>query len=112
MDKLKEHNLKIRESDSPDRLPIDFSVEDKGDNVAWVWGEEPSYVEVECEHANIDWGDDNECGVCEVCGAQCQWRWEYNYDNGYKAGERAIYHWKRPKLGGIIKQYLKENYGG
>lgn len=35
-DELKQYDLKMRESDNPERLPIDFSIEDEADNVCWI----------------------------------------------------------------------------
>lgn len=109
---LKQYDLRMRESDSEDREPIDFAIEDDNDNVCWVWGSEPwTDIQVECDHPYqcIDWGDDDEMGECELCGAQCHWHWEYNYDNGYKAGERVIHGWERPdkKIGGLVGKYIK-----
>lgn len=105
---LEQYDLKIRESDSPERLPIDFSIEDSEDNVCWAWGDWKSY-EVECDHPHqcIDWGDDDECGVCKLCGAECNWHWGYNYDDGYKAAERAIYRWRKSS-GGLVKKYIEQ----
>lgn len=109
MDELEQYDLKLRESDAPDRMKIDFSIEDEHDNVCWVWGKSSDDVEVECDHPYqcIDWGDDDECGECELCGSQCQWHWEHNYDNGYKGSERVVHSWHRPeKVGGVIKKII------
>ena len=29
-----------------------------------------------CEHTDIEWGDDDERGVCRECKATCDWHWE------------------------------------
>lgn len=29
-----------------------------------------------CEHINITYGDDDERGVCDDCGAACDWHYE------------------------------------
>ena len=29
-----------------------------------------------CEHTDIEWGDDDERGVCQECKATCDWHWE------------------------------------
>lgn len=108
---LDQYDLRLRESDNPERLPIDFSIEDDDNNICWVWGKNVDDVEIECNHPYqcIDWGDDDECGECELCGAQCNWHWEYNYDDGYKAGERVVHGWERPtKIAGLVGKYLKE----
>lgn len=110
-EELKEYDLKIRESDSPDRLPIDFSIEDDQDNVCWVWGENPYDVEVECDHPHqcIEFDDDETVGECALCGATCDWHYEVDWDSGYKASERTPHGWHRPeKIGGLVGKYLKQ----
>lgn len=107
--------------DTDDYEPIDFSIDDGTDNVAWVWGSHPiDDVEVECNHpeAAIEWGDDDECGECLLCGNQCTWRWveEEEYEgadeDGYpvssKSGYRDITEWHRTGNKGLIGKYLEE----
>lgn len=109
---LEDYDLIYRESDNPDRLPIDFSIEDGNDNVCWVWGT-PDNIEWECDHIEPDYDDDETVGECPLCGAVCEWHYETNYDDGYKASERVPHSWHRPeKVGGIINKIIKENYGG
>lgn len=130
MDELKKYGLTIYESEAPDREVIDFSVADSEDNVAWVWGggdtvaidnKEYDYdYEVECDHAIIDYGDDDEQGRCVVCGRTCDWHYEkeivnegHDEDGNYYCREtevRVPHEWHEGD-GGIIKQYIKENYG-
>ena len=128
-EKLKEFGLRVYhkeyqpKTDDPDEYtePIDFSIDDGTDNVAWVWGSEPWHdVEIECNHPEecIEWGDDDECGECLLCGDQCTWRWveETEYDgtddNGNieysKSGYRDIAEWHHTDSKGIIGEYLKE----
>lgn len=120
-DRLEEYDLAIRESEANDRLPIDFSIEDLNDNVAWVWGQNPRDVEIECDHPEecIEWGDDDERGECAICGAQCDWHYEerivsegHDEDGNYTcqvAKVRVHHEWHRPdKTSGIIKQILDE----
>lgn len=106
---LEQYDLKMRHSESEDREPIDFSIEDDQDNVCWVWGSEPfKDVQVECDHPYqcIDWGDDDEMGECELCGAQCYWHWESDGEGGQ---ERVIHGWEHPdKPFGIVGRYLKD----
>ena len=65
---LEKYGLTIRESDNPDRKPIDFTIEDGNDNVCWVWGDTPDDVKIECDHAVIDYDKCNNCGKCaDVC---------------------------------------------
>ena len=104
-------------SDDPDDYePIDFSIDDGTDNVAWVWGSHPiNDVEVECNHPEeaIEWGDDDECGECLLCGDQCTWRWveeeEYESDGVHsKTGYKEIGEWIHTNNKGMIGEYIKE----
>ena len=124
---LKKYGLRVfhkehrQDREDPDDYePIDFSIDDGTDNVAWVWGSEPwTDVEVECNHpeACIDWGDDDECGECLLCGDQCNWRWveetEYDGTDDYgnpeysKSGYRDILDWHKTNNKGLIGKYLK-----
>ena len=116
-DKLKQYDLKIRQSDNPDREPIDFSIEDNNDNVCWVWGSHPvDDVQVECDHPEqcIDYGDDDEQGECVLCGAKCDWHWEKDVIDNYPDSIREIqvrvpHEWYHPrKIGGLVKECLDE----
>ena len=110
--------LKIRESDDPDRQPVDFTVEDRHDNVAWVWGNNPQDdVQCECthptDHGCIEFGDDDEQGTCILCGAKCDWHYETDEGNVeeyyWKGKSRCVDEWYySKKIGGIIGEYLKE----
>lgn len=124
---LKKYGLKIyhrehnaMKEDPDDYEPIDFSIDDGSDNVAWVWGSEPFRDwQVECNHPEecLDWGDDDECGECLLCGAQCTWRWveeeeyertdEYGYVISSKTGYRDIAEWHNTPNKGIIGKYMK-----
>ena len=42
---LESYGLYFRENDAKDRENIDFIIEDKYDNVAFVWGDRPDNVE-------------------------------------------------------------------
>lgn len=117
-EKLKEYGLNLRWSDDKEREPIDFSVEDEHDNVAWVWGSEPfNDVQVECNHPTdhgcVVFGDDDEQGECVLCGAKCDWHYEDDSGNvedyHWNGKSRCIDEWYYPKkIGGIIGEYLKE----
>lgn len=121
-DKLKEYGLHIEHSEAEDREPIDFEIRDDEDGlVATVWGSEPWHdVEIECNHPEecIEWGDDDECGECLLCGDQCTWRWveETEYDGTdddgnieySKSGYRDIAEWHHTDSKGMIGEYLKE----
>lgn len=122
VEELKDMGLSVRESDNPDREKIDFSIEDGQDNVAWVWGSgEPVSVdgkydldyEVECDHAVVEYDDDETVGECLVCGATCDWHWECYVDCGYTQKSQVPHHWNayHEGNGGIIKKYIEENYG-
>lgn len=128
-EELKKYGLKVywknregHNSDDPDDYePIDFSIEDGEDNVAWVWGSDPwNDVQIECNHPEecVEFGDDDEQGVCAICGATCDWGWvteivDEGHDEGgayfAQTGEvRQIGEWHRPKkIGGIVGEYLK-----
>lgn len=108
---LDQYDLRLRESDNPERLPIDFSIEDDDDNICWVWGKDIDDVEVECNHPYqcIDWDDDDTCGECELCGAQCEWHWVAGEGN-YK--DREPHAWHMPnEASGLISKYLKSLRG-
>lgn len=107
MNSLKEWGLEIRESEAPDRLPIDFSICDSEDNVAWVWGKNEDDLEWECTHPFVEYDDDESVGECPVCGATCDWHYETSADDGYVIKERVPHEWHN-QYGGIIKQYIKE----
>ena len=127
-EELKKYGLKVYHKehradreDPDDYEPIDFSIDDGTDNVAWVWGSEPfTDYEIECNHPEecIDWGDDDECGECLLCGDQCTWNWvegeeyegtdEYGNIESSKYGYRDIQEWHHTDNKGIIGKYLKE----
>ena len=112
MNCLNELDYKVLESESPDREPIDFSVLDGRDNVAWVWGKESDDLEWECDHPEVEYGDDDEQGCCVLCGAMCDWHYEASEEDGYRIQERVPHDWHRPKqLGGKLEEYVKEIYG-
>lgn len=50
----------------------------------------------DCEHIDIEWGDDDERGVCRDCGAQCDWHYEKevidNYPDSIKEFEVRVPH--------------------
>lgn len=35
----------------------------------------------ECDHEDIEFGEDDERGECKVCGATCDWHWETDVVN-------------------------------
>ena len=115
-EQLKEYDLKILYSDDEDREPIDFTIADDEDNVAWVWGSEPfKDVEVECTHPAqcVVFDDDEPTGYCELCGATCDAHYEMdsgNVEDYYWSGRRLVpTEWCTPKeVGGIIGKHLKE----
>lgn len=108
-DKLKKYGLKILHAESEDREPIDFSIADNEDNVAWVWGSEPwNDIQIECVHPHqcIDFGDGEEQGECELCGAYCNYHYEED-DQGNKTPE--AHEWSsRRKPSGLIGKYIEQ----
>lgn len=107
-DKLKEYNLSLRESDSPNRDLIDFTIEDEEDNVAWVWGNRVDDVEWECNHPYqcVDFGDGEEQCECLLCGSFG----DYHYDKDEEGHDVPEPHewYPRRDVGGLIGDYLKE----
>lgn len=106
---LKVYGLSYRESDSPDRDEVDFTIEDKDDNVAYVWGHSPSDVDWECNHPHqcIEFGSDREeQGECMLCGAWCDWH--YSADEEGHGYPEAHEWYPRRDVGGLIGRYLKE----
>ena len=118
---LNKLGLKKYEAEAEDREPIDFSISNEEDNKCWVYGSEPwkDYY-VECDHPDeaIEWGDDDECGECLLCGSQCSWRWveedEYEGNDEYgdivssKSGYREIAEWHKTENKGLVGKYLEQ----
>lgn len=108
-EELADYGLKIRHSDAPDREPIDFSIEDGEDNVAWVWGMNPNDAEWECNHPYqcIDFGDDELQGECELCGSFCDWHYGDDYD-GHRGDPEPHTWYPRKSAGGILDHILND----
>lgn len=101
-----------RPKDDSEYCPIDFVIRDDEDDTAeaYVWGETVNDIEYKCHHTNVEYGDDDEMGVCPVCGSVCYWRWE---DDGEGHKERVPYEWEKDEdewEKSIIKEVL-DNYG-
>ena len=65
-------------------------------------------IETECDHAFVEYGDDETVGECPICGATCDWHWQESADDGYTIKEQIPHDWHKPeKTGGIIGEYLK-----
>lgn len=115
-DKLKEYGLHIEWSEAEDREPIDFEIRDDHDELyATVWGSEPwNDVQIDCNHDIVEYGDDDEQGVCKLCGATCDWHWENdaedNYPDNIKEIKVRVPHeiYFPKKIGGIVGDYLKK----
>ena len=45
-----------------------------------------------CEHENIEFGDDDERGLCTDCGLTCTWHWESDFDE-YETQNRVVDNW-------------------
>lgn len=57
--------------------------------------------DLDCDHINIEWGDEDERGVCTDCGAVCDWHYEKeiidNYPDYVKEVEVRVpheWHWE------------------
>lgn len=107
IDELKGYDLAIRESDDRDRRRIDFSIEDKHDNVAWTWGDKPNDVDWECDHPYqcIEFGDGEEQCECLLCGSYGDYHYEED-DQGNKVPEPHEWYPRR-SVGGLIGDYLQ-----
>lgn len=109
-------------SDPDDYEPIDFTIQDKSDDLVWVWGSHPTDdVAIECWHPDecIEWGDDDERGVCQLCGAECDWHYEddvvdegHDEEGDYTAKAMQIRVpdcWILPlRIGGLVGKYLRQ----
>lgn len=108
-EELEAYGLKVYESEAPDRERVDFSISDGTDNVAFVWGDSPDNVEVECDHPYecVEFGSDIEDqGECLLCGAYCDWHYE---NDGEGHGVPEPHDWYRPRhVKGFIKEYIEE----
>ena len=110
---LNSYGLYLRENDARDRENIDFIIEDKYDNVAFVWGDRPDNVEWECHHPVVEFDDDEPIGECMLCGAKCDCHYEADEGNveDYAWSGRSLkpHEWyPLEKVGGIVKDILNE----
>ena len=115
--KLKALGLSLHESDAPDRDQIDFTIMDAEDDVCWVHGDAHG-VSIDCDHPyeSIEWVDDDECGICHLCGAECTWHWEHEEEyegtdeNGDVESTKLDYRepdeWSERQGEGLIGEYL------
>lgn len=105
---LKEYGLHVEHSEADDREPIDFEIrDDRGELYATVWGSHPTDdVQIDCEHDIVEYEDDETQGECVLCGATCDWHYEYD---GEWHKERVPHEWSNDeKIGGIVGKYLEE----
>ena len=111
LDKLKDYGLNLRESDNPDRDPVDFTIESEEDNVAWVWGHSLFDLDWECDHPYqcIEFGDGEEQCECLLCGSFGDYHYEED-SQGNKVPEPHEWYPRRSP-GGLIGKYLKELKG-
>ena len=110
---LESYGLHFRENDAKDRENIDFIIEDKYDNVAFVWGDRPDDVEWECSHPIVEFDDGEPVGECLLCGAKCDCHYEADVGNveDYAWNGRGLvpHEWYPPKeVGGWIAKYLED----
>lgn len=113
IDELKDMGYTLIESDSPNRQKYDFSMSDREDNVAWVWGDDHD-LDYECNHPDdcIEYDDDETVGECLLCGSHCSWHREESADDGYTISERVPHEWcLRSEVGGLIKKIIEEQKG-
>ena len=123
-EELGKYKLYVRESDSSERDPIDFTIENVDDNVAWVHGNSLEDIDYECSHPTEPVWDDEDYCECPVCGETCDWHLEkvvvdegHDADGDYfckEAEVRVVDCWNGPRpygVGGLIGEYIKEAYG-
>lgn len=107
MKELEDMGLSYRESDSPQREKIDFTIYDGEDNVAWVWGNSKNDLDWECSHPQVEYEDDESVGECVLCGSYCDWHEETYGDDGYIAKDRVPHNWyPRKSLGGVLEKIV------
>lgn len=112
----------FKESQEPDRWPIDFKVLDEdGNEVAQVWGNNRYDFEIDCNHSEVDFGDEDIMGECAICGAFCKWHNEtdvvnegYDSDGQYYAQEGKVpvidewdFDFKQFDSDCVITEYMK-----
>lgn len=108
IDEIKDLGYTLRESDNPERDPIDFTIHDEEDNVAWVYGDDHD-VDFECSHPYdcIEFGSDREeQGECLLCGAFCDYHGVPD-ESGHAYPEPHEWYPRR-NVGGVIGKYLDE----
>ena len=84
------HHIERDKSD-PDYCPIDFEVRDAYDGtlMATVWGDKDD-LSIDCEHYAIEMDDIDECGKCEICGADVHWHEENNQEDEERVGRFKV----------------------
>lgn len=79
MEKLKEYGYKVEESKVDGGTNYEIQDQD-GEVVAWIWQDDnnKNNIDWECQHPEdiTEFGDDDECGECPICGAICSWFWK------------------------------------
>lgn len=95
-----------------DTCAIDFEVRDAESDslLATVWGDSLDDLQVDCEHTDIEYDDDETVGECLICGDTCNWHTQIEVVDGYTTKERVPHEWLGEKLGGFIKEYLDKEY--
>lgn len=55
----------------------------------------------ECQHMHVTYGDDDERGVCDWCGATCDWHYEKSFcsveDHNWWEEDRVPDKWYPPE---------------
>ena len=107
---LKEYDLHMVESKEPDRRKIDFKIFDRHNTFcAEVSGDNPDDVEIDCEHPEVEFDDDEHVGECPICGAWATWHWGEYGEDGRVYKEQVVDTWDYQNVpGGILGKYLKE----
>lgn len=96
--------------------PIDLEVvDDTGEVVGAVYGDDLNSIEIECEHPDpIFNGDDETAGLCELCGCYCDWHKERDFEDNTPYGDSreveniVIDGWGYGSSSGIIGELVKD----
>lgn len=108
------------EYNEPSEFAIDFTIKDDDNrDVCDVYGNDKQDLNIECLHDDIEFGDDDECGVCPMCGATCMWHWETDLEDDrdeygnhicHEYEIRYITDWSKPMVKKSIIEEVLDGY--
>ena len=119
-DKLKEMGIEVKHLDEPkDCKHMELIYDESPISEIWVYDPFEYKVNWTCVHNGefVDWGDDDECGECLICGMECDWTWKtdvvsegHDDEGNYTATEgkvRDISGWHPTDKKGIIGEIVE-----